>query len=115
MVGLLDRALAHRLRDHGALEQVGAELREDPPLRRRAQLVAGPADPLESARHRLRALDLGDEIDGAHVDPELEARRGDEAGDPAGLQVLLDQHPLLACERAVVGARDLLLGELVDP
>ena len=105
---LLDRALAHRLRDDGALEQVGAELREDPPLRRRAELVAGPADPLEAARHRLRALDLDDEVDGAHVDPELEARRGDEAGDPAGLQVLLDQHPLLARERAVVGARDLL-------
>ena len=112
--GLLDRALAHRLRDDRALEQVGAELREDAALRDGAELVPRPADPLEPARDGLRALDLDDEVDGAHVDPQLEARGGDEARDAAGLQVLLDQHPLLAGERAVVRAGDLFLGELVD-
>ena len=123
--GLLDRALAHRLRDDRALEQVGAELREDPPLRDGAELVAGAPDALEPARHRLRALHLDDEVDRAHVDPELEARRRDEARDPPCLQVLLDQNALLARERAVMRARDLFqligdaavgvrLGELVD-
>ena len=124
--GLLDRALAHRLRHHGALEQVGPELREDPPLGRRTELVARPADPLQAAGHGLRALDLDDEVDRAHVDPELEAGRRDEARDPARLEVLLDEHPLLSCKRAVVRACDLpmLVGyaafgvrlcELVDP
>ena len=35
------------------------------------------------------------------------ATSGDEARDPARLQVLLDQHPLLARQAAVVGAGDL--------
>ena len=78
------------------------------------QLVAGAADPLEPARDRLRRLDLDHEVDGAHVDAELERRRGDEARDPARLQVFLDQHPLLARQAAVVGARDFALGELVQ-
>ncbi len=43
---LLDRSLAHRLRHDGALEQVGAELREDAALRDGAELVAGAADAL---------------------------------------------------------------------
>ena len=88
------------------LEQVGAELREDAPLRHRAELVPGAADALQAARDRLRRLDLDHEVDRAHVDAELEARRRDEARDAARLQILLDEHALLARERAVV-ARDL--------
>ena len=102
---LLDRALAHRLRDDRALEQVGAELREDPPLRDGAQLVPGPADALQAAGDRLRALDLDHEVDRAHVDPELEARGGDETRDAARLQELLDLDPLLPGQRAVVRPR----------
>ena len=112
---LLDRAVAHRARDDGGLEQVGAELGEDAALRDGAELVAGAADPLQPARDRLRALDLDHEVDGAHVDAELEARGGDEARDLPRLQQLLDLDALLARERAVVGAGDLFLGELVQP
>ena len=112
---LLDQALAHRLRDDGRLEQVGAELGEDAALRDVAEVVSGPADALQPAGDRLRALDLDHEVDRAHVDAELERRGGDEARDQAGLQQLLDLGPLLARERAVVGARDRLVGELVEP
>ena len=112
---LLDQALAHRLRDDGGLEQVGAELREDASLRDGSQVVAGPADALQPAGDRLGALDLDHEIDGSHVDPQLERRRGDEARDQPRLQELLDLDALLARERAVVGSRDRLLGELVQP
>ena len=35
-------------------------------------------------------LDLHDEVDRTHVDAELEARGGDEALEPAGLEVVLD-------------------------
>src|SRR3954447_17381959 len=73
------------------------------------------ADPLQPTRDRLRRLDLDHEVDGAHVDPELERRGGDQARDLAALQQLLDLEPLLARDRAVVGAGDLLLRELVQP
>ena len=112
---LLDQPLPHPLRDDRRLEQVGAELREDPPARDLAERVAGAADPLQAAGDRLRRLDLDHEVDGAHVDPELERRGRDEARDPARLQVLLDLRPLLARERTVVRARNLLLRELVEP
>src|SRR2546430_845866 len=36
---LFDRSYLHALGDHRGLEQIGAELREDPALRRRVQLV----------------------------------------------------------------------------
>src|SRR5215207_9662022 len=82
---LLDLACAHLARDDGGLEQVGAELREDAPAR-----------------------------DGAHVDAELERGGRDEAGDLPALQQLLDLEPLLTRDRAVVGARDLFLRQLVE-
>ncbi len=104
---LLDQRLAHPLRDDGRLEQVGAELREDPALRGLADAVPGAADPLKAACDRLRRLDLKHEVDGAHVDAELERRRGHEARQLARLQHLLDDEPLLARERPVVGARDV--------
>ncbi len=113
--GLLDRALLHPSRDHGRLQQVGPELREDAALGDGAELVAGAADPLQPAGHRLRALDLDHEVDRAHVDAQLERRGGDEAGNPSALQQLLDLDPLLAREGAVVGAGDLLFGQLVEP
>ena len=47
--------------------------------------------------------------------PSSRLRGRDEARDPPRLQLLLDHDPLLARERAVVGARDLFLGELVQP
>ena len=112
--GRLDVSGAHPGRDDRALEQVGAELREDPPLADRLDGVAGTADPLQAARDGLGGLDLDHQVHGAHVDPELEARGSDQARQLAGLQHLLDDQALLARERAVVGAGDLVLRELVE-
>ena len=103
----LDVAVAHALRHHGALEQVGAELREDAPARDLADAVAGAADPLEARGHRLRRLHLDHQVHGAHVDAELERRGGHEAGQLARLEQVLDDQALLARERAVVGAGDV--------
>ena len=80
--------------------------------------------PLEAARHRLRRLDLDHQIDRAHVDPQLERRGRDQAGQLPRLQHLLDHQPLLVRERAVVRAGDLdglrvvgqaLIGQLIQP
>ena len=112
---LLDRPLEHPLRDDSRFEQVGAELREDAALRDGAELVPGAADALQPARDGLRRLDLQDEVDGAHIDPELERRRGDEAWDLPRLEQLLDLGALRAGKRAVVRAGDLFLRQLVEP
>ena len=105
--GRLDLALAHPPRDDRALEQVGAELREDAALAdarrrcgRRGRCAAARGD-------RLRRLDLQHEVDGAHVDAELERGGRDQARQLARLQQLLDDRALLARQRAVVGAGDL--------
>ena len=76
--------------------------------------MAGPADPLQAAGDARGALDLDDEVDGAHVDAELEAGRGDQRGEPPGLEVLLDREALLAGDAAVVGLDEVLAGQLVE-
>ena len=66
-------------------EQVGPELGEDPALRDRLQLVAGASDALQSARDRLRALHLDDEVDGIGVRSRARGstwRRGTGSGPP---------------------------------
>ena len=104
---LLDLPFAHAPGDDRALEQVAAVFGEDPAFRGLAEPVPGAADPLQAAGHRLRRLDLDHEVDGAHVDSELERAGRDQAGELAGLEQLLDQGALLVGERAVMGAGDL--------
>ena len=111
---MLDRPLAHPADDDRCLEQVAAVLREEPARAGGVDVVAGTADTLEPGGHRLGRLDLHDQVDRAHVDPELERRCGHERGQAAGLQHLLDLEPLLAGDRAVVRAGDLLLGQVVQ-
>ncbi len=97
----------HAPGEHRALEQVAAKLGEDPSAADLADAVPGAPDPLQPAGDRLRRLDLQHEVDRAHVDPELERGGRDEAWKLSGLEQLLDLRPLLARERAVVGAGDL--------
>ena len=100
----LDGPLAHPLGDHRRLHQVAAVLGEDHTGGDRAHLVPGPAHPLQPGGDRGRRLDLDDQVHRAHVDAQLQAGGGDDGGQPAGLQVLLDQGPLLLGHRAVVRA-----------
>ena len=110
----LDRPVVHPLDDDRRLEKVAAELREDDALRWLADLVARAADALQPRGDARRRFDEHDQVDGAHVDAELERRGGHEARDPAGLEVLLDLEPLLPRDRAVVREDELLAGELVE-
>ena len=59
---------------HG--DQVLPVLGQQDAPRNAADAVAGPADALKPGRDARRCLDLDDEVDRAHVDPELERRRG---------------------------------------
>ena len=105
---LLDRALAHRLRDDRALEQVGAELREDPPLRD----VAPSSCPARPTRWRPRATDFGLStwITRSTAPMSMPSSRLEVAtrhGMRPALSSSSISDALLARERAVVGARDL--------
>ena len=105
--GLLDLAVAYPPRHDGALKEIGAELREDPAHRDLLDAVAGAPDSLEPTRDRFRRLHLDHEVHGTHVDPQLQRGGGDEAGELAGLQELLDHQPLLVREGAVMRPGDL--------
>ena len=108
VAGRLDLAVEHAPHDDGRLEQVAAVLRVDRALARLADLVAGAPDALQAAADRARRLDLDHEVDGAHVDAELEAAGGDDGAQVAALELVLDDDALLAGERAVVGPDELL-------
>ncbi len=76
---LVDYAATRSPNDGGALEELIAREREKPPFRRGDQGVAGSTDALHRRRDRARRSDEAREIDGAHVDAELERRcRHDE-------------------------------------
>ena len=106
----LDQPLAHAPGHDRALEQVAAELGEDPPHAQLADAVAGAADALQAARDGLGGLDLQHEVDGAHVDPQLQRAGRHQTRQAPGLQQLLDLRALLTGERPVVGTGDLLSG-----
>ena len=111
---VLDLAGEHPLGHHGRLQEIAPELGEDAATRWLAHLVAGAADPLQPARDRPGRLHLDHEVHGTHVDAELEGGSGDDRAQPALLEGVLDLQALLPGERAVVGAHEVLLGELVQ-
>ncbi len=102
----LDPPVAHALHDDGRLHEVAAVLGEQHAAGHGPDLVPRTPDALQPAGHARRGLHLDDEVDRAHVDAELEARGGDDGGQPPGLQLALDDRPLLLADRAVVGPRE---------
>ena len=112
---VLDRAGEHPLGDDGGLEQVAAVLREDLAQARLADLVAGAPDPLQAARDRARATPPGRRGRPRPCRCRARGRGGDDRAQVPLLQRVLDLEPLLARDRAVVGADEVLLGELVEP
>lgn len=100
----LDQAADHPLGGDGRVDEVGAVLGEHDPARHLAHLVAGAPDPLQPAGDRGRRLHLHDEVHRAHVDAELQAGGRDDAAQPAGLEVVLDEGALLLADRTVMCA-----------
>ena len=114
MTRRLDRALVHPLGDDRASSRSPRYFGKITPLLGAPTWWPARPDPLEAAGDAGRALDLDDEVDRAHVDAELEAGRRDERRQPAGLELLLDLEPLLPGDAAVVGADEVLAGQLVE-
>ncbi len=79
-----------------------------------SDLVAGAADALHAGGDGGGRLDLDDHVDGTHVDAELERGGGDDGADLSGFEEGFDFGALGGGERAVMGAGEGLLGEVVD-
>ncbi len=79
-----------------------------------ADAVPGAADALQPGGDGERRAHLHDQVDGAHVDAELQRGGGDDRRQPALLEHLLDHRALLARDRPVVGAHQVLAGEVVE-
>ena len=67
-----DPRLVHRAGDGGARHEVASELRDDDPAAGGADRVPGATDALHAAGNRRWRLDLHHQVDGSHVDAELE-------------------------------------------
>ena len=102
---------AHRGR---ARDEIAAILREDHAFAGGANLMTGPSNPLHPARHGRRGFDLHDQIDGAHVDSELERGGRHQAAELTGFQRVLDCDPLRARQRSVVRPDERFAGQLVQ-
>ena len=106
----LDVSIEHAPRDDGDFEQVMSVLGEHLAAARRPHCVSGAADALQSAAHCTGRLHLNDEVDGAHVDAEFEAARGDDGAQLPALQLVFDHDALLARERPVVRLHEVASG-----
>ena len=90
-----DLARSHPLHTDRAADQVGAVFGQQHPAGDLADLVAGPADPLQATGHRRRCLDLDHQIHCAHVDPKLEARGCYYCFESPGLEFIFNLGALL--------------------
>ena len=112
--GGLDLAGDHPLRDDCGFEQIAAVLRIQRAPAGLADRMPGTPDALHAPRNRTGRLDLDDEIDCPHVDAQLERAGGDDAAQQATFQLVFDDDPLLAGQRAVVGLDQLVAGQFVE-
>ncbi|MCB5281022.1 hypothetical protein BJQ89_00757 [Arthrobacter sp. ES1] len=103
-VEAFDFAGQHPLHRDGGVHQICTVLGEEHTLGDFPDLMTGAAHPLEPAGHGRRGLNLHHEVNCPHVDAQFKGGRGNNAAQPAGFQVVLDQGPLVLGDRAVVGA-----------
>ena len=114
-------ALHDRAHGDSALDEVVAVQRDQPPLAGGVQQVSGAPDALQAGGHGLGGVELDDRVDEAHIDAQLQRRRGDQRVQLAALELVLHLQPVLFGHAAVVGAdpRRLALGsvlfQLVQP
>ncbi len=110
----LDVPFMHGACDGRAGDKVSAVLWEDDAFAGNTDLVSCAADALHAAGHRGWRFDLDDEIDRTHIDAELERRCCDDGTDGPAIELIFNFRALRCGERAVVGAGEILLGEIVD-
>ena len=103
-------AAVHRVEQGGAFQQIVERQGKQPPLRNRADGVAGAADTLQEGVDRARRAKLAHQVDVADVDAEFEGTGGHQRFEFALLEPLLRVQAMLARETAMVRG-DVLLAE----
>src|SRR5206468_9538937 len=103
-------ATVHRVEQGGAFQQIVERQWKQPPLRNRADGVAGAADTLQEGVDRARRAKLAHQVDVADVDAEFEGTGGHQRFEFALLEPLLRVQAMLARETAMVRG-DVLLAE----
>ena len=94
--------MANRAHRGGTFEQIVERKREQAPFRRRVELMARAADPLDRGRDALGRVDLADQLDRADVDTQLQRRGRDQRAQLTALKPLLGRDPLGARETPVM-------------
>ena len=97
-----------RPEQRGALDQLVAGERKEPPLGRAVHRVPRAAHPLEEGGDPPRRAQLGDQIHVADVDAQLQRGRGHQRLELPGLEPLLGVEPGLLGETAVVRRHRIL-------
>ena len=111
----IELAAPHAVDQRDAFDEIVARQRNEAPLRRSADRVAGAADALEEGRDRARRADLADEIDVADVDAKCERGGRDQRFEFAAPEPLFGREPQLLRHAAVVRGDGLFaepVGEL---
>ena len=101
---------AHRIEQRGALDEIVARQRKEPPLGRTPDRVAGPTHALQECGDRSWRAQLTHEVDVADVDAQLERCGGDQRAQLAALEPAFRVEPQLLCHAAVM-SRDLLCAD----
>ena len=81
---------------------------------RRAHPVPRSPNALHPARDGWRRLDLNHQVDGSHVNPQLQRAGCHQRLDLARFQELFNLHPLRRGQRSVVRARNRLARKIVQ-
>ncbi len=110
----IEAAGADGQEQRGALHQLVAGEREQPPLGRPRAGVVGAAHPLQEGGDAAGRSDLADQVDRADVDPELQGGGGDERLEVTGPEAGLDPVAALLREAPVVGRHRLLTQALAQ-
>ena len=106
----IEFAAADAIEQGHAFDEVVARLREQAPLRGRADRMSRATDALQQCRDRAWRAELADQVDVADVDAEFERRRGHQHFQITALEALLGVEAQLLGQTAVVGG-DTFLAE----
>ena len=109
---MLDFTMQHRATECGRFEQVGGRLGDQPALADAVHDVPGSPDPLQTPGDVARRLDLANQVDRAHVDPQFERRGRDDRLQLTLLECFFGGPPFVEADAAMVGTESARISQV---